>query len=117
MHSCVLVGRYTGKERDTESALDYFGARYYNSNMGRFSSPDPSQLYYADLGNPQSFNLYSYGRYNPPGNIDPTGLDCVHINNDTGAYERFQSGDCDNSTEALANTGHYIDGTGQPDFI
>ena len=85
--------------------------------MGRFSSPDPSQLYYADLGNPQSFNLYSYGRYNPPGNIDPTGLDCVHINNDTGAYERFQSGDCDNSTEALANTGHYIDGTGQPDFI
>jgi RHS repeat-associated protein len=102
---------FTGKERDAESGLDYFGARYYSSNMARFSSPDPSQLYYADLGNPQSFNLYSYGRNNPLGNIDPTGLDCVRINNDTGAYEGFQSGDCDNSTEALANTGHYIDGT------
>ena len=28
--------RFTGKERDTESGNDYFGARYYNSNSGRF---------------------------------------------------------------------------------
>jgi RHS repeat-associated protein len=27
---------FTGKERDTESGLDYFGARYYGSSMGRF---------------------------------------------------------------------------------
>jgi len=32
--------RYTGKERDTESGNDYFGARYYSSAMGRFMSPD-----------------------------------------------------------------------------
>jgi RHS repeat-associated protein len=32
---------FTGKERDTESGLDYFGARYNSSNMGRFMSPDP----------------------------------------------------------------------------
>ena len=31
--------RYTGKERDAESGLDYFGARYYGSNMGRWMSP------------------------------------------------------------------------------
>jgi len=31
--------RYTGKERDTESGLDHFGARYYGSSMGRFMSP------------------------------------------------------------------------------
>ena len=31
---------FTGKERDTESGLDYFGARYYTSSMGRFMSPD-----------------------------------------------------------------------------
>ena len=30
----------TGKERDTESGNDYFGARYYASSMGRFMSPD-----------------------------------------------------------------------------
>jgi hypothetical protein len=49
-------------------------------NTGRFLSPDPSQLFYADPTNPQSLNLYSYGRNNPLTNIDPTGLDCVHIN-------------------------------------
>jgi RHS repeat-associated protein len=102
---------FTGKERDTESGLDNFGARYYNSNMGRFLSPDPSGLAYAHLFNPQSFNLYGYVQNNPLTNTDPTGLDCVHINNDTGAYEGFESGDCDNSTDALANSGHYVDGT------
>ncbi|MDT8067051.1 MAG: RHS repeat-associated core domain-containing protein [Terriglobia bacterium] len=33
--------RSTGTERDSETGLDYFGARYYGSNMGRFTSPDP----------------------------------------------------------------------------
>jgi RHS repeat-associated protein len=102
---------FTGKERDVESGLDYFSARYYNSYVGRFMSPDPSGLAYANLFNPQSFNLYGYVQNNPLTNTDPTGLDCVHINNDTGAYEGFESGDCDNSTEALANSGHYVDGT------
>ncbi len=37
----LLASPYTGKERDAESGLDYFGARYYGSNMGRFMSPDP----------------------------------------------------------------------------
>jgi RHS repeat-associated protein len=32
--------RFTGKERDTESGNDYFGARYYASSMGRFMSQD-----------------------------------------------------------------------------
>jgi RHS repeat-associated protein len=112
VHSCGFwVSRFTGKERDSESGLDNFGARYISSTMGRFMSPDPSGLSYANPFDPQSFNLYSYVRNNPLINTDPTGLDCVHINNDTGAYEGFESGDCDNSTEALANTGHYIDGT------
>jgi len=107
----VTEEHFTGKERDTESGLDYFGVRYYGSNMGRFMSPDPSGLAYADLSDPQSLNLYVYVRNNPLINIDPTGLDCVHINNNSGAIEGFERGDCDNSTEALANTGHYIDDT------
>jgi RHS repeat-associated protein len=71
-----VQSRYTGKERDTESGNDYFGARYYSSNMGRFSSPGPSGLYYADPTNPQSLNLYSYALNNPLKFIDPTGLYC-----------------------------------------
>ncbi len=102
---------FTGKERDSESGNDYFGARYYGSSMGRFMSPDPSQLYYADPTNPQSFNLYSYGQNNPLINIDPTGMDCIHVNVDTGKYEGFERGDCDNSTEEKANSGQYVDGT------
>ncbi len=31
---------FTGKERDAESNLDYFGARYYGSTQGRFMTPD-----------------------------------------------------------------------------
>ena len=53
---------FTGKERDTESGNDYFGARYYSSVIGRFSSPDDGSDELTD--EPQSWNLYSYGRNN-----------------------------------------------------
>ncbi len=64
--------RYTGKERDAESGLDYFGARYYASNMGRWTSPD---VPFADQNpdNPQSWNLYGYVRNNPLNSIDTNG--------------------------------------------
>jgi RHS repeat-associated protein len=54
--------RSTGKERDAESGLDYFGARYYGSSMGRFSSHliQAGLFACATPGNPQSLNLYSY---------------------------------------------------------
>jgi len=69
--------RCTGKERDTESGNDYFGARYYNSAMGRFMSPDWSAkimpVPYAKLDNPQSLNLYAYVGNNPLTRFDPDG--------------------------------------------
>jgi RHS repeat-associated protein len=67
---------FTGKEHDIESGDDYFLARYYGSTMGRFLSPDPSKLYYADPTNPQSLNLYAYARNNPLKFTDPTGMYC-----------------------------------------
>ncbi len=69
---------FTGKERDAESGLDYFPARYYGSSMGRFMSPDPSGLYMADPGNPQQLNLYAYVGNNPLRFTDLLGLsgDC-----------------------------------------
>ncbi len=67
------ISRSTGKERDTESGLDYFGARYYGSNMGRFMSPDPL-LSSGRPENPQTWNRYTYGLNNPLSIIDPTGL-------------------------------------------
>ena len=69
--------KFTGKERDTESGLDYFGARYYASNMGRMMSPDWSSkaepVPYAKLDDPQSLNLYSYVRNNPLRFVDADG--------------------------------------------
>jgi RHS repeat-associated protein len=61
--------KFTGKERDTESMLDNFGARFDSSNLGRFMTPDwaakPTAVPYAHFGNPQSLNLYSYVENNP----------------------------------------------------
>jgi RHS repeat-associated protein len=53
---------------------DYFKYRYYESSMGRWLSPDPSQLAYADLENPQSLNLYNYVGNNPLTRADLDGL-------------------------------------------
>jgi RHS repeat-associated protein len=68
---------FTGKERDIESNNDYFGARYYSNNTGRFLSPDWSATLaavpYAKLGNPQTLNLYSYVGNNPLSAVDPDG--------------------------------------------
>jgi RHS repeat-associated protein len=77
--------RYTGKERDTESGLDYFGARYYASNMGRWMSPDWSAkqepVPYSKLDNPQSLNLYAYVYNNPLSKADPDGHDTCGSSN------------------------------------
>ncbi len=83
--------KFTGKERDIESGLDDFGARYYDSSLGRFTSPDEftggpidlfedddptsSALPYADIFNPQSLNKYSYTYNSPLRYVDPTGHD------------------------------------------
>jgi RHS repeat-associated protein len=66
------ASRYTGKERDTESGLDYFGARYYGSTMGRWMSPDPTMLG-AILELPQTWNIYSYEYNRPTYGTDPDG--------------------------------------------
>ena len=62
---------FTGKERDTESGNDYFGARYYSSMQGRFMSPD--SLGYQVADDPQSLNLYTYVMNNPLTGIDTDG--------------------------------------------
>ena len=75
--ACPFAYQFTGKERDSESGLDMFGARYYGSSLGRFMTPDwaakPVTVPYAHFGNPQSLNLYSYVQNNPTTVGDPDG--------------------------------------------
>jgi len=64
--------KFTSKERDSETGLDFFGARYFSGAQGRFTSAD---AVFADQQptDPQSWNLYGYGRNNPLKNVDPNG--------------------------------------------
>ena len=79
--------KFTGKERDAETGLDYFGARYFSAAQGRFTNPDPLVWQSWQSGNddekarflefisdPQNFNQYAYVRNNPLSSIDPSGL-------------------------------------------
>jgi RHS repeat-associated protein len=63
---------YAGKERDAETSNDYFGARYYASQLARFTTVDPGHVA-GDILNPQSWNGYAYALNNPLRFIDPMG--------------------------------------------
>jgi len=80
--------KFTGKNFNDETTLQYFGARYYQGDVGRFWSEDPVFLAVGDnenlsklarigleqyLANPQLMNSYSYTYNNPLSNIDPDG--------------------------------------------
>jgi RHS repeat-associated protein len=65
--------RFTGKERDGESGLDYFAA-HYDTRWGRFSTADPGHVG-GDIFDPQSWNAYAYARNNPLRFVDPMGTD------------------------------------------
>jgi RHS repeat-associated protein len=66
--------RFAGEERDPETGFDYFGARYYGSRIGRFTTVDPEHVG-GNIFDPQSWNAYAYARNNPLRFIDPTGTD------------------------------------------
>ena len=74
----AFMPRFTGKERDAETGLDFFLARYYSGAQGRFTSPDPF-LASGRPEDPQSWNRYAYARNNPLAYIDPTGMDYEHL--------------------------------------
>jgi RHS repeat-associated protein len=78
---------FTGKQRDWESGLDNFGARYFGggNSLGRFMSPDPL-LSSGRPWDPQTWNRYSYARNNPLAIVDPTGL--YDLNNTCAADDK-----------------------------
>jgi RHS repeat-associated protein len=69
--------KFNSKELDDETGLYNYGARYYSPALGRYMTPDwsarPVPVPYADLSNPQTLNLYNYGRNNPTTNADVDG--------------------------------------------
>jgi RHS repeat-associated protein len=70
---------FNGKERDFETNLDYFMARYYSNEKGRFTSPDTPFAGWVPT-NPQTLNLYAFVLNDPLSTIDPSG----HMASDEG---------------------------------
>jgi RHS repeat-associated protein len=120
---CFPPSSSTGKERDSESGLDYFGARYYVSSMGRWLSPDigaaPVAVAYSDLGTPQSLNLYGYVQNNPLSRVDsdghspspngPGGCALEGISIDCGLINRNATVLCPGSCSGFNNSGQFVD--------
>jgi RHS repeat-associated protein len=79
--------QFTGKEKDEETGLHYFGARYLESKIGRFVSPDPvgavdsrtGSINEKVLRNPQRINLYAYALNNPYRYIDLDGNEDIEL--------------------------------------
>ena len=95
--------KFTGKERDTESGNDYFGARYFGSSMGRFMSPDDGSGLLNSPSDPQSWNLYSYVGNNPLSRVDDDGHDYYLV----GGSECGQNGvSCDKDGYVTGSDGN-----------
>ena len=77
VNTSTNVHKFEGKERDTESGNDDFGARYYSNRFGRWLSSDwsavPKPIPYANFDNPQSLNLYSMVADDPESFADLDG--------------------------------------------
>jgi RHS repeat-associated protein len=74
-NSCPTNYKFTGKERDSESGLDNFGARYFSNSTARFTAADPHLTDSQRMRDPQQLNMYSYARNNPLRFGDDDGQD------------------------------------------
>jgi RHS repeat-associated protein len=82
--------KFTSKERDNETGLDFFESRYYASPEGRFTSTDPVAMAVDRLADPQRINLYAYARNNPINLIDPSGETIGYADKDAQkAYDDY----------------------------
>jgi RHS repeat-associated protein len=82
------TARYTGMEQDGASGLNHTWFRKYESQAGRWTSPDPYGGSIS-VSNPQSFNRYSYVENDPINQVDPTGLErkiCGHFDDGSPVY-------------------------------
>ena len=66
--------RYTGQREETEIGLYYYVARFYDTALGRFITPD---TLIPNPGSSQGFDRFSYVSNNPINNNDPSGnIEC-----------------------------------------
>ena len=73
VHGLVKKARFSMAVHNNE--CDYFGARYYGTKIGRFTTVDPAYVLQENLVDPQRWNKYAYSRNNPLTFVEPDGRD------------------------------------------
>ena len=74
------IHTFSAKEKDTETGLSYFGARYYSSDLSIWLSVDPMSDKYPSL------SPYVYCANNPIKLVDPNGEEIGDYYNLFGEY-------------------------------
>jgi len=121
-NSCPQNYKFEGKERDTETGNDDFGARYYSNRFGRWLSADwsaiPAPVPYANLTNPQTLNLYAMVSDDPESFADLDGHEgaqpspgqtsaCnVSGNSSNGCIQELDQVDKDETAQQAATSNH-----------
>jgi len=107
--------KFTGKERDAETGLDYFGARYYGSKIGRFTTVDPVYTWKENLADPQRWNRYAYSLNNPLRYVDPNGKWPTGVHNEIiqTAFPGLTTGQIQLLQQASSDTDYVISFNGK----
>ena len=108
-NTCPQNYKFEGKERDTETGNDDFGARYYSNRFGRWLSADwssvPVPVPYANLTNPQTLNLYAMVSDDPESFADLDGHCNPNVPNGCGGgqfddRQKLPMCECQNTAQA-----------------
>jgi len=93
--------KFTGKQRDTETGYDYFGARYYDARIGRWGGVEPLLEKYI------SYSPYQYGLLNPMKLVDVNGKDVYILGQDSKNTVEYMNKEKENTglTISIDETG------------
>lgn len=103
----LLRCEFTGKERDSETGLDFFLTRYYSGPQGRFLSPDPQNAG-SSPEDPQSWNAYAYARNNPLLYTDPDGMKYRICDTQGNCIDDYSDKDFNTNLKSIAKKGELI---------
>jgi RHS repeat-associated protein len=101
--------KFSGKERDAESGLDYFGARYYDRSQYRFISPDPKLISQVAQADPQRWSLYPYCANNPVNMVDPSGRWTSVVHEDWTFKIAIMAGIPEGTAKSIARADKFVD--------
>src|SRR5262249_18637951 len=92
--------QFTGKLFDSESGLQYFGARYLSNDLTRFTSEDPlGTTGHTEI--PQSWNRYSYSLNNPTNLLDSDGRAIQGFNDEVPNGPSVSAGEVTSGVKAI----------------